>query len=211
MASVVEICNLALQNIGANNISSLNESTTEAIECNLRYNTARRALLNMHLWNFAVKRVQLSRETATPAFNYNYQYALPADFLYMIMTSIEEEYQSGIPQTRRVSYLYTQDVGYYGLPDKYAIEGKKLLSYEEEVKIVYVADITDTEQFDGVFTELLARYLSYLISYRIVGSKSERDTQKLIFDNDLAEFQSIDSQQGTFNRIETSTFLSERY
>ena len=88
MASKVEICNLALQNVGANSITSLVEGTAEANECSLRYDTARLALLNMHIWNFAVKRAQLARLTATPEFNYNYKFQLPTDFLYMVMSLV---------------------------------------------------------------------------------------------------------------------------
>ncbi len=210
MASKVEICNFALQNLGANNITSLNENTTEAIECNLRFDSSRRALLQMHLWNFAIKRAVLNRETSTPAFNYNYQFALPSDFLYAVMTGLEENFQSPAPQIVNTN-LYVNDVPSYGGIDKYRIEGRKLLSYEETVNLIYVADVEDTSSYSATFTELLARYLSYQIAYRVVGSKSERDTQKQIFEQELADFQSIDSQQGVIDRLEVSQFLSERF
>lgn len=210
MASKLEICNFALQNLGANKITSLNENTTEAIECNLRYDSSRRALLQMHLWNFAIKRASLSRETSTPAFNYNYQFALPSDFLYAVMTGLEESFQSPAPQIVNTN-LYVNDVPSYGGIDKYRIEGKKLLSYDTEVNLVYVADEEDTTAFSATFTELLARYLSYQIAYRVVGSKTERDSQKTIFEQELEEFKSIDSQQGVFDKLEVSHFLSERF
>lgn len=210
MASKVDICNFALQNLGANSITSIDEGTTEANECKLRYNSSRRALLQMHQWNFAIKRVALARDTATPAFNYNYQFTMPADYLYMIMTSLEEQFQSPAPQIVN-SFLYVHDVPYYGGIDKYRIEGNKLLSYEEEVKIVYVADEQNTGLYSSTFVELLARYLSYQIAYRVVGSRSERDSQKTIFEQELQEFQSIDSQQGVFDRLEVSRFLSEHF
>lgn len=213
MASKVEICNLALQNLGANSITSLNENVAEAIECNLRYDTARRALLNMHVWNFATKRVALNRDVSTPAFNYTYRFTLPSDFLYMVMTSLEEQYQQPHPQVFN-SILYTSDVPSYGGIDKYRIEnsdsGLSLLSYEENVSIVYVSDIEDTQQYSAVFTDLFARYLGALISYRLTGSKSERDMQMKIFQSQLEEFQAIDSQQGVFDRIEVSEFLTAR-
>lgn len=210
MASKVEICNFALQNLGANSITSLNEDSTEAIECNLRFDSSRRALLQMHLWNFAIKRASLNRETSTPAFNYNYQFTLPSDFLYAIMTGLEENFQSPAPQIVNTN-LYVNDVPSYGGIDKYRIENGKLLSYEQDVNLIYVADVTDTAKFSATFTELLARYLTYQIAYRVVGSRTERDSQKKIFEQELEEFKSIDSQQGVFDRLEVSQFLSERF
>lgn len=208
MVSKVDICNYALQNLGGDTITSLNENTPNAVECNLRYESSRRSLLQMHLWNFATRRAKLNKDTVAPAFNYDAQFTLPADFLYLVMTGLEEQFQS--PSTQIVnSNLYVSDVPTYGGIDKYRIEGGKLLSHDDNVNIVYVADEEDPQKFSTTFVELLARYLSANIAYRVVGSKSERDTQLAIFRDELREYQSIDSQQGVFDRLEISRFVSE--
>lgn len=212
MASKIDICNYALQEIGSDTITSLTEGTPAAVECSLRYDSARRALLEMHQWNFAIKRARLNANVATPAFNYDKQYTLPSDFLYLVMTGLEEQFQS--PSTQIVnSNLYVHDVPNYGGIDKYRIESDDngdlvLLSHSDEVNIIYVADVEDTQKFSKTFVELLSRYLASKIAYRITGSKSERDTQLQIFQQELAEFQAIDSQQGVFDRLEVSHFLS---
>ncbi|MCG8394198.1 MAG: hypothetical protein MI745_14060 [Pseudomonadales bacterium] len=210
MVSKVDICNYALQELGADTITSLNEKTTSANECKLRYESCRRSLLQMHLWNFAIKRVALNKDASTPAFNYGNEFTLPADFLYSVMTGLEEQFQSGTSQVVN-SNLYVHDVPSYGGVDKYRIEGKKLLSYDDNVNLVYVADIEDTQQFSATFVELLARWIAVKIAFRLTGSRGERDTQLQIFERELAEYQSIDSQQGVFNRLEVSGFLSEYF
>lgn len=209
MASKIDICNFALQNIGANKITSLNEGTTEAIECNFRYDSARRALLQMCPWNFATKRVNLSADVNTPAFGYAYQYTLPSDFLYLVMTSLEERHQAPAAKVYN-SNFYVSDVPTAATIDKYRIEGNRLLTHDTSVGIVYVADETDTQLYSATFTELLARLLSVMISYRVTGSKTERDAQYQIFQQELELAQSIDGQQGVFDRIEISEFLSAR-
>jgi len=165
MASKVQICNEALQNIGARYITSLEEDTTEAIECNLRFNSAKRALLEMHPWNFAMKRVALNANLSAPAFNYSYEFNLPSDFLWLYMTKEEEIHQTPAAATYDFS-THIANVPYTTMVDKYRIEGRKLVSNSSEVSIIYVADIEDTEHFSATFTQLLARYLGGLIAYK---------------------------------------------
>jgi len=207
MASKVQICNEALQNIGASYITSIEEDTTNAIECNLRYDSARRALLEMHPWNFAIKRAALNANVTGPAFNYGYAFNLPSDFLYLYMTGTEERYQS--PAIATYSEMTTvSNLPYYASVDKYRVEGNTLISESAEANIIYVADIEDSAQFSATFTQLLARYLGALIAYKIVGSNSERTAQMEIFKMELAEYQSIDSQQGVMDVLQVSEYLA---
>lgn len=212
MVSKIDICNYALQNLGSDVITSLTEGTPGAVECNLRYDQSRRTLLTMHQWNFATKRYKLNAKVAAPEFNYSYQYTLPSDFLYLVMTGLEEQYQQGQAQVFN-SNIYVSDVPNYGGIDKYRIEQASdgdlvLLSNSNSVNIIYVADVTDTQKFSKTFVHLLARFLTANIAYRVTGSKSERDTQIQIFKEEFEDFISIDSQQGVFDRIEVSQFLS---
>jgi hypothetical protein len=212
MVSKVEICNYALQEIGSGTITSLNEGTVAANECNLRYDSCRRALLSMHQWNFAIKRAKLNKQVITPAFGYNFQFTLPPDFLYLSMTGLEEQHQGFAGQILD-SNLYVHGVINPAGIDKYRIESDNngdlvLLSNDDNVSIIYVFDIEDTQKFSKTFVELLARFIAAKIAYRVTGNKGERDTQMAIFKEELQELQSIDSQQGVFDRLEISTFVS---
>ncbi len=204
--SAVQICNEALQNIGATPITSLSEDSPNAIECNLRYDTARQALLRMHPWNFAMKRAALNKEVSTPAFNFSNQFTLPSDFLKLVMTGEEERYTSSYGIGYSSTFQESGVVNGVGA-DNYKIEGRKLLTNNASVGIIYVADATDAQQFDSTFRQLLARYLGALISYKVVGSKSERDSQLGIFEKELSEYQSIDSQEGGIPTIQVSEYL----
>ena len=210
MASKVEICNYALQELGASFITSLTEDTKNARECNLRFDSVRRSLLRMSLWNFAIKRVDLSRETSTPAFNYSYQFALPSDFLKLVMTKNEEQHQSFAGAT--INPLTTvQDINTSYAIDKYRVEGKKLVSDSSEVSIIYVSDTENTGEWDSLFTELFTRLLTARIARKITGSAKESQIQMKIFEEELAFAESVDGQEGVFDKIQISTFLSTRH
>ena len=61
MASVVDICNGALNQLGASTILSLTEDSKNARLCNARYTQVRDSLFRSHPWNCLVKRVELAK------------------------------------------------------------------------------------------------------------------------------------------------------
>ena len=79
MASTVDIANFALNNLGASNITSLDENSKAARVVNQRYESVRDAVFRAHPWNCLINRASLAQETTTPAFGYTFQYALPTD------------------------------------------------------------------------------------------------------------------------------------
>src|SRR5690606_29732456 len=81
MTSVVSICNLALSNVGKENINDLSEPTAEARACNQFYAHTRDALLQGYPWGFAGKTVSLGAVTNDRAKEWAYAYARPTDCL----------------------------------------------------------------------------------------------------------------------------------
>lgn len=73
MSSIVEICNLALNHIGAKSISSIDESSESARKCKLIYEPIRDAVLRGTSWNFATAVEQLALlDEELPGWNYLY-------------------------------------------------------------------------------------------------------------------------------------------
>jgi len=62
MASVVDICNSALNLLGASTITALTEDSKNARLCNQRYEPIRNRTFRSHAWNCLTKRVQLAKE-----------------------------------------------------------------------------------------------------------------------------------------------------
>lgn len=81
MTSVVSICNLALSNVGKNNIGSMTEASAEARACNQFYEHARDTLLQVYPWRFAGQVVSLAQIENDRVGRWAYAYARPVDCL----------------------------------------------------------------------------------------------------------------------------------
>ncbi len=84
MSSVVDICNSALNMLGANNIISLTEDSKNARLMNQRYESVRDSIFRSHAWNCLIKRVELAADTTAPTHEYAKQYTLPADCIRVL-------------------------------------------------------------------------------------------------------------------------------
>ena len=84
MASVVQICNGALNQLGASTILTLTEDSKNARLCNARFENVRDAVFRHHPWNCLQKRLALPADTETPAWGFTKQFTLPADCLRLL-------------------------------------------------------------------------------------------------------------------------------
>ena len=74
MASVVDICNSALNLLGASTISALTDDNKNARLCNQRYEPVRNRVFRSHAWNCLHKRIQLAQNSTAPVVEYSYAY-----------------------------------------------------------------------------------------------------------------------------------------
>lgn len=183
-ASSVEICNSALLKLGAETITALSDNTRRAKLCNEQYDRIRKLLLRAHPWNFAIKRAALVANVATPAFGYDVQFDLPADYL----RALEEE----------------------DVTEDWAIEGNALFANRDDFNLKYIADISDTTLFDPAFDELLALALAKELAYPLVQSMSLKDAMTREYDMALRDIRAFDAQEGNNEVQETSEWLISR-
>lgn len=152
MASVVDICNLALQKLGASRIVSLTQDDSNARECNLIYEHARDAELRAHPWNFAIKRAQLAASSTAPAFGYAAAYPLPSDCLRLLPPDPHENFASL----------------------DWQIEGRSILTNDTGVlEIRYIARITDPNLHDPLFNDLLACRIAEQLNEKLTQSNAK--------------------------------------
>lgn len=173
MASDVDICNSALNMIGASNIISLTEDSRAARVCNQRYAFVRDAVMRAHPWNCLVTRTSLAADSDTPAFEFDYQHTLPTD-----------------PYCLRV--LRPQD------PDTvFRVEGRKIISSTTPFKMIYVARVTDPNEYDQLLIESIAARLAADVSYALVNSASLSQMLMATYDSKLSEARFVDATEGT--------------
>jgi hypothetical protein len=157
MASDVEIANRALSKLGDKTIVSLTEDSNSARAINECYVLVRKNEIRRHPWHFAKKRALLAASATAPAFDFSYAYPLPSDCLRVLMPHPESD-----------------SVQYDGKVD-WKIEGRSILSDQAgPLKITYLADVTDSEQFDAAFVDTFAARLAAEVSMRLTGSAEKR-------------------------------------
>lgn len=172
MATVTQICNLALTSVGANTIVDLADNTQEARLCTIYYPLYRDYLLRLHPWNFAQVRASLALLTAVPAFGFDYAFQLP-------------------PDCGRVTET---DLTVY---DEWRVEGRTLVCNKDTINIVYTKRLTDTSQFDELFTITLGILLAWKLSKVLTGKQNFTKTLHDEYLEHLASARTVDGMEGT--------------
>ena len=183
MASQVDICNLALTAIGHKTIANLDEQNEAARKCKVYYQQAVDATLRAYNWNCAMARAELAQETATPAFGYAYQYALPQECLRVL-------------QLERLTL-------------KFKVEGKKLLTNEGTAKILYIKRIGAGEM-DPLLVDAVAARLAAELAYALSNNRSLAELMMEAYEKKKAEAGCIDAQEGTPDDLEVDSWLNAR-
>lgn len=196
MSSVVDICNSALNQIGASNIISLTEDSKAARICNQRYDYVRDSVFRAHPWNCLTIRRILAPDADAPAFEYANAFTLPTD-----------------PYCLRVL-----NIRYFDIVHK--VEGRKILCDEDTIELSYIGRVTDPAQYDMLLIETLAASLAADIAYPLVGSTSLAQELRSLYQAKLSEARLVDASEGTPEAVgstssagilEPDTFIRSRF
>lgn len=198
MPSVVDICNHAMDLLGAATITSLTENSKEARLCNRNFDKLRDDVFRSHPWNTAITRATLAKDSTAPAFGFANQFTLPTD-----------------PYCLRVLSLWNtsvnNEVAAYDSNVMYKIEGRKILSNEGSCSITYIARITDTEQYDSLLSSAIAHRLASETAYAITGSNSVAQAMQGMYEVRLREAKSVDAMEGYPEQPQADEYINIRY
>lgn len=166
MASTVEICNRALQKLGAKRIVSLDDDSVNARACDVAFGPVKLGELRAHTWNFATKRVQLAADDPAPVFGPTNSFTLPADFLRLL----------------------PPDPGQNLASLDWVIEGNKILTNDSApLNIRYVADVTDPNLMDPLFRESMSSKLSLELCEELTQSNAKKNACALDYKNAIEQ------------------------
>jgi len=193
MASTVDICNGALNQLGATTILSLTEDSKNARLCNSRYTQVRDALFRTHPWNCLQARLELAASTTTPAWGFAYAYTLPANCLRLLRVL---DYDSN-----------------------YKVEGRKILSNASTMKILYISRVTDPNEYDELLRETLSAALGADIAYAVTSNNTTSQNMILSYQEklrdarfvDSTEGQNVDQDLGMTDVIDAGSFINSRF
>ena len=191
MASVVDMCNSALNLLGASTISALTDDSKNARLCNQRYDSVRNRVFRSHAWNCLHKRVQLAQNSTAPVIEYTYAYALPSDCL-------------------RVLKVHNGTTDSIASAIDYKLEGRNIVTDEGTVYLIYVALDTDPNNYDSYLQESISHQLAADLCYAITNNATLANNYMARADERLREARFIDATENSLGTIESSEFTDAR-
>ena len=153
--SPTSICNLALQKLGSDRITSIDDLTSKgAKECNACYEPMRDRELRANRWKFSLSRVILAPHATAPVFQYNSAFVLPADCLRP---------------------LFPARTGLDWKVENHQGQAAILTNDGSSINLRYIAKITDTTLFYPLFVDALACKIAWHLCELMTQSNSKKD------------------------------------
>lgn len=152
--SAVTIANEALAKVGGARITALDQTGDAALLVRQFIDQARQHVLSQHPWGCSLKRATLALSASSPAWGWDYQFALPADCI-VVWDLLENHKTQG-------GWLWT-------------VEGRYLLTNVNTAHILYGCD---TEVYPHMLPQLrtvIAAKLAHMIAPKLRTKKSVRD------------------------------------
>ena len=193
MASKVDICNSAMNMLGASNIVSLTEDSKNARLLNQRFDFVRDAVFRGHAWNCLINRQQLNQSSTTPTYPYSYAYPLPTD-----------------PYCLRILDFHTGSYSSNEVDIDWKVEGREILTDQATVYIKYIGRVTDPNEYDTLLIETVAARLASDTGYAITGSTTLTNAMWQLYEAKIVEARHADATEGQPDEIIANTWLNAR-
>ena len=179
MASDTDSANVALRLVGATPITSLTDGSDTANVVDDIFTELLHDMLRMHPWNFATKRVQLARLVVAPAFEFDYAYAHPEDWLRTI--SVHDN------DAGHGSVLYRTE----------QVNGQNVIvSSSDAIYLRYVYSVTDHALMSADFRRAFQLSLARDLAIPLASSNSMQETYSKESSRALARARSADALGG---------------
>lgn len=220
--SEVEICNRALQAIGARTtIASLTEDSTEANNCSLIYEKTRDQVEGMAFWNFTTKVATLSLIKSAPGTPSNptasytgwtsaypeppwlYEYAYPSDCLQMrMMISMIYTGVIGVPIMSNTNPSSPYSDGPVAMfvasrdEDSNGNDIQCILTNQYQAIGKYTKRVTDPGMFSAQFENALVHALAAKLAIPITGSLQLQQLQYAHANDSILQARATDGNEG---------------
>ena len=210
----VKIINQAFNRLGVRRMTTAQKTTPTTKQSRLAvdsYEAYRDEVLQDHPWNFATFRASLTKNVATPVYDYSYEYDLP-----------DGSTPAGKPACLRVLDVNEQPLwewresGWYLYSEQYntqawKVENGRILSDSNTpLEIRYIGLVTLTTSMTPMFMDVLSAYLAVEWCESLTTSDSLSDRLEARLHRKLTEARTIDGQEGIPDSLETSYWLSGR-
>ncbi len=187
MSSEVEICNMALTELGAGKISNyLTDTSEKAVNCRLFYAATVDEVLRSHEWNSAIWYQSLAEIAST-------------DDNYLLTDYDEWSYQFQLPTDPFC--LRPLEIPDYPKYD-YEIASGYLITNLSTVVLKYIRRLTDTTMFDPVLVKAIAYRLAADMAVKITGSGRERASMLVMYNLQLNRAKDLNGRESEEPQVE---------
>lgn len=208
MTSEVSICNLALSHLGDDaTVASIDppEGSAQAEHCARFYPVARNALLEMHPWGFATKRVALAMLTSDTA-SWRYCYATPADALNLLAVlpaDSESDYTNSFGVITNQPFCNELD----------ASGNDVIYTNQESAVLRYTALVDDPTRFSPLFVLALSHHLASMLAGPLIkgdAGKAEAKAQLALMQGYLSQAKDSDMGQRRISMVHLPGAIAAR-
>lgn len=190
MASVVGICNRALQKLGAKRINDLDEGTPNARSCSQVYESVRDEELEKHTWSCAMARASLPVLASSPLFGKTNSFQLPSDFIRLLPPDPEYNYNTHDWQIEQ-NKIYTND--------------------SAPLNVRYIFRLEDPNVMTPIFRELIATKMALEMCIEIAQSNVKKSELKDDYRQILREARRVNAIQRISQFPPTDEWITVRH
>ena len=187
----LDIANMALAVLDEAPIDSLDQDVKAARLLNLHFDLTREAEITKHAWVFAILSASAAgADTGSGGCTLNFAYELPADCLRPLPLT-----HNGEPDGIAISWRQEAGIIYCDQPGPCLIR--------------YIANLTDPNDWDALFTEVLVAALAIKIAHPLTHKSGMIDIARSAYDRALdAAFSAQAIQRG--GRLYTASWALQR-
>ncbi len=184
LVTQIGVCNSALIKVGAELISDITQTDRSARLLKNLWDHVRDQVLRDHPWHFAVKRVVLAPTGTAPAFDYDYAYDLPNDWIRVLR--MDDDHIDWI------------------------LENGQILTNESTLNCIYIFRQDDPSLWDASFGEAFAWKLAEQIAYPLTQSLALKQEMTKSYKEALSLARSMNGVEGIMRGLIANTWTDQR-
>lgn len=194
MTADVDVVNYAVRALGGSRITGLDDGSKVANAASDVYALTRDQVLRSHNWNFATSRAALALLGDAPAFGFDYQHALPADW---IKTVSVHDNDAGLGAVEFKEETYSGQ--------------RVILSNSNTIYLRYISRVEDPNLYTADFIVSFAVELAMRLAWAVPNSSTikadlEKEVTRLV-----TGAKSRDSQGQTPERRPAGSWVTSRH
>lgn len=198
MTERVDICNMALSWLGEDEITSIEDPSTRALQLKINYIPARDATLEAHEWSFAIERFVPGIVAGQPQWGDYNAFSVPAEIIRVL--TVDRNTDTGM------------DLGRIGGREQldWVFERNLILCREDVIYCRGIRRIEEEGRFSPLFVHAFAAKLAALVALNLTASAEIQGNMYALYDQFISEAKSRDGLQGRSRRIRSRYLLKSR-